>query len=203
MTIVIIAITAIISVLAFNKPEISYKYQFNPYQIIHRKQYVRLISHAFLHSNWPHLLINMLVLFSFGQSLEKYFEVVFGPLGLPYYLLLYVAAILISPVYSLIKQRNNYMYNAVGASGAVSAVVFASIFFAPWRQIYFFGLIPIPGIVFALAYLLYSWQMSKRNSDNIAHDTHLIGAIFGLVFPLIINPKLWSTFIDQLTSFQF
>lgn len=203
MTIIIIGITVTISILAFNKPELMYKYQFNPYQIIQRKQYVRMFSHALLHSNWSHLLINMLVLFSFGQSLEKHFETVFGSLGIPYYLLLYIIAVLVSPVYSLIKQRNNYMYNAVGASGAVSAVVFASIFFAPWRQIYFFGVIPIPGIVFALAYLLYSWQMSKRNRDNIAHDTHLVGALIGLVFPVILNPKLLSYFIDQLTSFQF
>ena len=203
MTIVIIAITLLISVLAFNKPEISYKYQFNPYQIIHRKQYIRWISHAFLHSNWSHLLVNMFVLFSFGQSLERNFEIIFGRLGLPFYLLLYIGAILISPIYSLIRQRNNYMYNAVGASGAVSAVVFANIFFAPWQQIYFFGFIPIPGIVFALLYLLYSWQMSKRNRDNIAHDTHLVGALFGLVFPVLMKPELLSYFLEQLTSFQF
>ncbi len=202
MTIIIIAITAVLSVLAFNKPEILYKYQFNPYQIFHRKQYIRLVSHAFLHANWSHLLINMLVLFSFGQSLEKNFEIIFGRLGLPYYLLLYLGAVLVSPIYSLIRNRNNSTYNAVGASGAVSAVVFASIFLAPWSRIYFFGLIPIPGIVFAFLYLLYSWQMSKRNRDNIAHDTHFFGAIIGLIIPIILNPKLLSYFIDQLISFQ-
>ena len=203
MTIVIVAITALISILAFNKPEISYRYQFNPYQIIRRKQYIRLVSHAFLHSSWIHLIINMLVLFSFGQSLEKNFQLVFGQLGLLYFLLLYLLAIFISPIYSLIKQRNNYMYNAVGASGAVSAVVFACILFAPWRQILFFGVIPVPGIIFAVLYLLYSWQMSKRNKDNIAHDAHLVGALFGLIFPVILRPGLFSFFIDQLSSFQF
>ena len=203
MTIVIIVITSLISILAFNQPQILYKYQFNPYQIIHRKQYARIISHAFLHANWPHLLINMLVLLSFGQSIERTFISLFGNLGIPYYLILYFGAILVSPMYSLIKNRNNYMYNAVGASGAVSAVVFASIFFAPWRQIYFFAIIPIPGIVFAALYLLYSWQMSKRNRDNIAHDTHFLGAVFGFAFPVILDPGLFLEFIQQLTSFQF
>lgn len=203
MTIIIIAITAISSILAFNRPQILYRYQFNPYQIIYRKQYARLISHAFLHANWTHLIINMLVLFSFGQSIERSFQELFGGLGVFYFLLLYFGAILVSPLYSLVRQRKNYMYNAVGASGAVSAVVFASIFLAPWRQIYFFGIIPVPGIIFAFLYLIYSWQMSKRNQDNIAHDTHFLGAVFGAVLPIILYPGLLKEFIDQLLSFQF
>lgn len=203
MTIIIIAFTALVSILAFNNSRILYKYQFNPYQIIHRKQYVRIVSHAFLHANWPHLIINMLVLYSFGQGLEKVFKEIFGGIGIFYFVVLYFGAILISPVYSLIKNRNNHLYNAVGASGAVSAVVFANIFFAPWQNIYFFGIIPIPGIIFSVLYLIYCWQMSKKNTDNIAHDTHLFGAIFGLIFPIILDPKLFTYFIDQLTSFQF
>lgn len=203
MTIIIVAFTAIVSILGFNRPEILYRYQFNPYQIIRRKQYFRFLSHAFLHANWTHLLINMLVLYSFGQSLEKSFSSIFGGLGLVWYLTLYIGAILISPLYSFIRNRNNHTYNAVGASGAVSAVVFASIFLAPWRQIWFFGLIPVPGIVFAVLYLIYSWQMSKRSSDNIAHDTHFFGAVFGLIFPVVISPGLLSSFIEQLLSFSF
>jgi len=203
MTIIIVAFTAIVSILGFNRPEILYRYQFNPYQIIRRKQYFRFLSHAFLHANWTHLLINMLVLYSFGQSLEKSFSSIFGGLGLIWYLTLYIGAILISSLYSFIRNRNNHTYNAVGASGAVSAVVFASIFLAPWRQIWFFGLIPVPGIVFAVLYLIYSWQMSKRSSDNIAHDTHFFGAVFGLIFPVVISPGLLSSFIEQLLSFSF
>ncbi len=203
MTIVIIAITTLASILAFNTPQLLYRYQFNPYQITHRKQYMRLVSHAFLHANWPHLIINMLVLLSFGQSVEKNFTLLFNSLGPLFYLLLYFGAILVSPIYSLIRNRNNYMYNAVGASGAVSAVVFTSILLAPLSQIYFFAIIPIPGILFAVLYLLYSWQLSKHNRDNIAHDTHFIGALYGLIFPIILKPDLFIYFIQQLTSFQF
>lgn len=203
MTIIIIAITAIISIMAFSRPQILYRYQFNPYQIIHRKQYVRLLSHAFLHANWTHLIINMIVLLSFGQSLERSFRAIFGSPGTLYFLILYVGAILVSPLYSFIRQRDNYMYNAVGASGAVSAVVFSNIFLAPWKQIYFFGIIPVPGIVFALLYLIYSWQMSKRNRDNIAHDTHFLGAVFGLVLPVLLKPDLFENFVNQLISFSF
>ncbi len=197
MTLVFIALTAGFSILAFNRSEVLYKYQFNAYQIIHRKQYLRLLLHGFLHANWTHLLVNMLVLYSFGRSLEMYFQHIFGKMAPVYFSLLYICAILISPLYSLIKNRDNYLYNAVGASGAVSAIVFASIFFNPWNKIYFFGLVPIPGILFALLYLVYSWQMSRKEGDNIAHDAHFFGALFGFIFPVILNPRLFSYFIEQ------
>lgn len=199
MTIILIALTSIFSIVAFSHHGLIYKYQFNPYQILKRKQYARLILHAFLHANWTHLIVNMLVLYSFGIALEHNFQQFFGVRWIPYYLFLYVGAILISPLYALIRHKNDYLYNAVGASGAVSAVVFANIFFDPWNLIYFFGLVPIPGIVFGVIYLVYSWIMSRKGQDNVAHDTHFFGAIFGFVVPIILNPDLFSYFIRQLT----
>ncbi len=198
MTFFFIAITAIFSILAFNRLEILYKYQFNAYQITKRKQFLRLLLHGFLHTNWTHLIVNMIVLYSFGRYLEASFDHIFGQLSSVYFSLLYILGILISPVYALIKHRNNFHYNAVGASGAVSAVVFASILLEPWNKIYFFGLLPMPGILFAVLYLLYCWQMAKKSRDNVAHDTHFAGAIFGLVFPILLNPSLFTFFIDQL-----
>lgn len=199
MTIIIILITSVFSIIAFSHHSLIYKYQFNPYQIITRKQYPRLILHAFLHANWTHLIVNMLVLYSFGTALERYFQQFFGVNWIPYYLILYFGAILVSPLYALIKHRNDYLYNAVGASGAVSAVVFAAIFFDPWSKIYFFGMIPMPGIIFAVLYLIYSWLMSSRSKDNIAHDTHFFGALYGFLLPILLNPDLLSFFIRQLT----
>ncbi len=200
MTIIIILLTAGFSIFAFSKSEILYKYQFNAYQILKRKQYLRLLLHGFLHANWSHLLVNMIVLFSFGRNLEIHFQHVFGPWASFYFCLFYLSALLVSPLYSLYKNRNNSLYNAVGASGAVAAIVFAEIFFDPWSKIYFFGILPMPGIVFAGLYLVYSWQMSKKSGDNIAHDTHFFGAIFGLVFPILLKPQLLGFFIDQLLS---
>jgi membrane associated rhomboid family serine protease len=199
LTLVIVLITSIFSVLAFSHHSLIYKYQFNPYQIINRRQYERLILHAFLHANWTHLIINMLVLYSFGIALERYFQQYFGANWIPYYLILYFGAILVSPLYSLFKHRKDYLYNAVGASGAVSAVVFATIFFDPWNKIYFFMAIPMPGIVFAVLYLVYSWVQSIRSKDNIAHDTHFFGALFGFLMPILLNPDLLNLFIRQLT----
>ncbi len=198
LTLIIVVITSLFSIIAFNQHSLIYKYQFNPYQILKRKQYSRLILHAFLHANWTHLIVNMLVLYSFGTALERYFQQFFGNSWIPYYLILYFGAILVSPLYALYKHRNDYNYSAIGASGAVSAVVFAAIFFDPWNKIYFFMLIPMPGIVFALLYLLYSWQMSRRATDNIAHDTHFFGAIFGFLLPIVLNPDLFTFFINKL-----
>jgi membrane associated rhomboid family serine protease len=127
-----------------------------------------------------------------------YFNSYFGSNSTTYYLLLYFGGILASNIYAIIKHRNNYFYNSVGASGAVSAVLFAAIFFDPWNMIYFFGILPIPGIVFALLYLVYSYQMSNKQKDNVAHDAHFLGALYGFIFPVILNPLLFEMFMDKL-----
>ncbi len=197
----IIGVTVLISYLAFQNPELMSKLQFNAAQIIHRKEYYRLVSHAFIHANWSHLGVNMLVLYFFGRNIETYFDYYFGRSANAYFVLLYFGGILASNIWSLAKNRNNYYYNAVGASGAVSAVLFASIFFDPWNLLYFFAIIPIPGIVFAIGYLFYSYYMSKKKNDNVAHDAHFLGAVFGFIFPILLKPSLFDKFIDNLFSF--
>jgi membrane associated rhomboid family serine protease len=201
MTIIIIAITALISIAAFNKVELLYKYQFNAYQIVKRNQWYRILTYGFLHANWDHLLVNMVVLFFFGRVLETYFNYYFEASAVLYFILLYVGAIVFSTLYDLKKHREHYHYNAVGASGATSAVVFAAIFFAPLEKIYFMFFIPIPGIIFALGYLYYSYYMSKKNLDNIGHSAHFYGALFGFLFPILIKPQLFSLFLQQILNF--
>ena len=200
ITWIIIGITFAVSFVAFQNNELIYKLQFNAAQIVHRKQYYRLISHAFVHANWPHLIVNMLVLYFFGRNVEAYFAYFFEGRATLYFILLYLGGILASNVWSLIKHQNNYYYNAVGASGAVSAVLFAFIFFDPWEKLYFFGILPIPGIVFAIGYLIYSYQMGKRKTDNVAHDAHFLGAVFGFIFPVFFEPELFNRFINHLFS---
>lgn len=198
MTIILIAITVVVSYAAFKSPKLMDQLQFNASKVYYKKEYHRLITHAFVHANWEHLFVNMIVLFSFGTAIEEYFKFNFGSKHTLYYILLYLGGIIFSNIYALIKQHKNYFYNAVGASGAVSAVLFAAIFFNPWNMIYFFGILPIPGIVFALLYLVYSYQMSQKKKDNVAHDAHFLGAVYGFVFPIILNPQLFETFLDKL-----
>jgi len=198
MTIILIVITVAVSYAAFNNAKMMNLLQFNASKIILKNEYHRLITHAFVHANWEHLFVNMIVLFSFGRAIEEYFKYNFGNNHILYFFLLYFGGILASNMYALVKHRNNFFYNAVGASGAVAAVLFASIFFDPWNMIYFFGILPIPGIVFAALYLVYSYQMSNKAKDNVAHDAHFLGAVFGFLFPILLNPRLFEIFIDKL-----
>jgi membrane associated rhomboid family serine protease len=184
--------------MGFQSPKLVNKLQFNASKIIKNKEYYRLVSHAFVHANWEHLIVNMIVLLSFGQVVEKYFGYYFGNNKGMYFIFLYVGGILFSNLYALVKHRNNYFYNAVGASGAVAAVLFAAIFFDPWSSILFFGILPIPGIIFGGLYLFYSYYMSRKESDNIAHDAHFLGSVFGFFFPVLLNPLLFETFSDKL-----
>ena len=202
MTIILIAITVAVSFAAFNNAKLMDMLQFNASKIWYKKEYHRLITHAFIHANWEHLFVNMIVLFSFGQAIERDFNDRFGKNAILYFVLLYFGGILVSNIYALIKHRNNFFYNSVGASGAVSAVLFAAIFFDPWNMIYFFGILPIPGIIFAALYLVYSYQMSMKQKDNVAHDAHFLGALYGFIFPILLNPALFGEFIDKLFRLQ-
>lgn len=195
---IMIILTTLVSYVAFSNPELMVKLQFNAAEIIHRKQYYRLLSHAFVHAGWTHLLVNMMVLYFFGVPVESFLGLYFGNKGAALFLLLYGGGLLMSNLWSLIRHRNNYYYNAVGASGAVSAVMFTFIFLDPWQKLYFFGIVPIPGILFAAGYLVYSWYKSKNESDNIAHDAHFLGAVYGFVFPILLKPGLLDRFLDQL-----
>ncbi len=201
ITWVIIGVTALVSYLAFQNADLMAKLQYNAAQIVHRKEYYRLVTHAFVHANWPHLIVNMLVLYFFGRYIENYLGYYFGNRATAYYLILYFGGILASNIWSLIKHKNNYYYNAVGASGAVSAVLFSFIFFNPLEPILLFMIVPVPGILFAIGYLFYSYFMSKRESDNVAHDAHFLGAVFGFVFPLLLKPQLFDQFINRLFDF--
>lgn len=198
MTIILIAITVAVSYAAFNSPKLMDQLQFNASKIVHKNEYHRLVTHAFVHANWEHLAVNMIVLFSFGQAMEMYFKFNFGNNHILYFFLLYFGGILASNIYALIKHRNNFFYNSVGASGAVSAVLFAAIFFDPWNKILFFMILPIPGVIFAALYLVYSYQMSMKQKDNVAHDAHFLGALFGFIFPIMLNYRLLEVFLDKL-----
>lgn len=207
MTYFFIGITVLISYMAFNQQEVFSKLQLNPYQVFHRKEWYRLITHGFVHVDWMHLIINMFVLFSFGQGVERLFSDLEDAGYIRFYQIwytgFYISAIVIASLLTVFKHRNNYHYNSVGASGAVSAVVFFFIFFAPYTKLLLFLILPIPGILFGVAYLIYSQYMSRRSNDNINHDAHFVGAVYGFLFPLIIKVSLLNYFIQNFLTFDF
>jgi membrane associated rhomboid family serine protease len=199
MTILLIIITLIVSILAFNRSDIFDKLKFNPYRTSHKKEYWRIISYGFLHADWIHLAVNMFVLFSFGSLVSAYFDMVFPGKSVFYYLLLYFGGLLISAAPAFGKHKDNPYYNSVGASGAVSAIVFASIVFDPMNKIYiFFVPIGIPAILFGILYLIYSAYMNKKGSDNIGHDAHFWGGIYGFGITLALKPDLFNHFLYQI-----
>jgi len=204
LTIFLIATTSLVSVLAFNNMEMFNKLKFNAYLIWHKKDYVRMFSHALVHGGWFHLIINMYVLWIFGSAVEKTFsDSIFFPqthsLGKFFFVLMYVLAVPISTVPALLKHKNDHYYNSVGASGAVSAIVFTTILLAPDMRLgILFIPISMPAYIFGLLYLVYSYFMSRRGKDNIAHDAHFVGSVFGFLFPILLNPNLFHSFINQI-----
>jgi len=202
MTLIIVIITTVISVSAFSNEALFVRLQFNPYQTYHRREWYRIITHGFLHANWTHLIINMLVLFSFGSTIENAFRVMsyhtWMKHPMVWMIIFYLMSLIISSLTTLRKHKNDVWYNSVGASGAVSAVLFCSIFFDPNMTLLFMMVIPIKAYIFGPLYLLYSAYSARQAKDNINHDAHLLGAVFGFCFPMLIDFRLIQLFFEQL-----
>jgi membrane associated rhomboid family serine protease len=204
MTLYIVIITALVSFGSFNNEKLQSKLIFNPYAVKHFNQWYRMVSCGLLHADFMHLFFNMFVLYSFGNAVESYYSFAFGKSAPYLYLLMYVSSIFAANVSTYFKQQNNPQYNSLGASGAVSAVLFSSILFNPYAKIYLYGVIGFPGILMGAAYLAYSYYMTtKENADNINHEAHFYGAVYGMLFTVVFKPMLLVLFFKQLVHFQF
>lgn len=174
-----------------------------PYGVKNHKEYHRFITSGFLHADIIHLFFNMFTLYFFGRNVELIFSA-FGLGGRMAYLLLYFTALVISDIPSYLKHRNNPDYHSLGASGAVAAIVFASIVFSPWESVYLYGALKISALLFAVLYILYCIYMGKKAQDNINHDAHLWGACYGFVFTLIligvVRPEIYYVVLEQLKN---
>jgi len=204
ITYLLLAITVYTSYRAMEDHDMKSKMIFNPYVIYTRKEWYRFFSHGLIHADWMHLLFNAYVLFSFGAMVEIYFKMIWGAaLGPFVYLGLYVSGLVMSSLYSYYKHKDHGGYNALGASGAVSSIVFAYILLMPTAGM---GLIFIPGIyfpaiLFGLAYLAYSAYMGKKGRDNIGHDAHYWGSVWGFVLPIVLKPALFVLFLEQVREY--
>ncbi len=200
ITLIIILITAAVSILCFSRPAMFETLKFSAYDVWHRRQWHRMLTYGVVHGGWGHLLFNMITLYCFGRIVEQYFGAAFGATTGPVlYAVLYVTALAVSSIWDLVKFRDNPSYSAVGASGAVSAILFAAILFEPKMGIYIYLIpIPIPAYIFAPLYLIYCIVMARKNIDNIGHSAHFWGAVYGLVFPLLLRPDIFTHFLAQL-----
>jgi membrane associated rhomboid family serine protease len=196
ITYILIGITALTSYSGFQNTDIISKMIFYPKEMNARNEWWRFITHGFIHADFQHLIFNMLTLFFFGPFVETTFAVLFdSPLVYPIF---YLAALVFSSVPSYFKHKDNYYYRALGASGAIAAVLFTTILFNPWQILNVYLIIPIPAILFAVGYVAYSSYMSKKGNDGIGHEAHLWGAIFGLVCPIVLKPGVFPYFLNQL-----
>jgi membrane associated rhomboid family serine protease len=201
MVLTIIIITVLISVVAFNSNDLFYRLKFSPFLILHSKQWYRFFTYGMVHAGWMHLLINMFVLYSFSNSVLEAYTYFFYVKGYFYFALLYIGGLVFSVTPAFGKHKNHPEYNAVGASGAVSAIVFASILFEPLSKIYLFFIpIGIPAFIFGVIYLVYSFYMAKNARDNIGHDAHFWGAVYGVIYTIAIKPTIVLAFWEQIQS---
>lgn len=201
ITISLIAANCILSFIAFSNKDFLSKSLMWPYGVKRQNQYYRFITSGFIHADFVHLFFNMFTLYFFGRNLEFYLND-YNLGGSVSYLSLYFLALIISDLPTYFKQKDNSSYHSLGASGAVSAVVFATIIFSPWSSIYIYGAIKISAFLYAVLYIIYCVYMGKRSADNINHDAHLWGSIFGLAFTLAliayVNPALFTSILEQL-----
>lgn len=188
---VIFIFTIITSIYAFNDHTIYGKFMLHPYTVSKGRKLYTYITSGLIHADWMHLIFNMFTYVCFAFTLEKI-------LGHWQFGLLYFLSLILSDVPTVIKHKDHFWYNSLGASGAISAVLFSYILFDPWGKLYVMG-IPMPAIVFAVLYLFYSWYMARNAKDNIGHDAHFFGAVSGLVITILLEPATVSNFFQLLT----
>lgn len=191
----LIIVTAAVSIACFNKYQLFERLSLKPYRVVQHQEWWRIITHGFVHADWIHLLVNMFTFWSFGGYIETAFEYLgFGKWA---FLTLYFGGMIAASISDIIRYRNAEWYTSIGASGAVSAVLFAAIFLNPWDKILLFAVIPIPGILFGVLYLAYCQYMAHQGCDNINHNAHFYGAVFGFVFPILLEPRLFQMFLSH------
>lgn len=204
ITYIIIGITVITSLLAFNNEKLMSNFIFNPFVIQSRKQYYRFVTAGLIHADFIHLGFNMMTLYFFGSGVEYIFKSIFPGFGELMYIALYVSGLIMSSTFSYYKHKENPGYNALGASGAISAVLFCSVILLPNSGI---GIFPfslffqngmMPAYIFGPLYLAYCVYMSKQGNDNIGHDAHFFGALWGILFIIILWRDALRNFISQL-----
>lgn len=202
ITMIILVLTTVVSFVSFNNSRLMDALIFWPPAISMRRQYYRFLSCGFIHADLMHLAFNMFTLYFFGRGLELFYM---GRLGLQhyYFTLLYLSAIVVANIPSYLKQHDNYNYRSLGASGGVCAVLFAFILIDPWETLQLFGLVDVPAIAYAVLFLAYTIYMSRRGGDNVNHDAHLWGAIYGVVFTIIAHPRVVNTFLNELVHPRF
>lgn len=193
VNIIIFIITIAVSLIAiYIKPVIIEKYALSPWKIVYEKKWYLIITSGFLHADLFHLLFNMWTFWFFCQTLEMY-------AGTFNFLVIYFGSMILSDISTIIKQKDNYGYKSLGASGAISGALFSLILFEPF-QLYYVMFIPfgVPAVIFAILYLAYCYYAARHSKDNINHEAHFWGALAGIVLTILLKPQIIESFLYKI-----
>jgi membrane associated rhomboid family serine protease len=197
---VIMGVTALVSMAAWQRDSWMETMMMSPSRIAAHGEYWRFLTSGFIHADFTHLFFNLFSFYFFGTQLEYIFSVIFPGFGPWIFLVFYLLGIIVADLPTFFKQKNNHYFNSLGASGAVSATIFAGIMFFPTEKIYLFGIVGIPGIIYAGLFTWYSIEMERRGRDFVNHSAHLYGGLFGVVFVTLTYPQVWISFVQQIKS---
>ncbi|TAH27650.1 MAG: rhomboid family intramembrane serine protease [Cytophagales bacterium] len=189
------------SFYAWNNPTVYANWMLNPYLIQKKNQYYRFLTSGFIHADYMHLFFNMFSLYAIGSTLETYFDMAFGGTSNYYFLGLYLGGMVLADLPTFFKEKKNSSYNSLGASGAVSAVIFSFIMIAP-TQTLSINFIPMPAFLFGALYLGISYYQAQRSLDNINHDAHFYGAMYGILYSALLIPGCLVNFMNDLLSWR-
>ena len=188
----ILLFTVVTSIYAFNDHTLYGKFMLHPYSVYRKNKLYTLITSGMIHSDWMHLIFNMMTFFFFAFTLE-------AQIGSFKFGLIYFASLILSDIPTIFKHKNDFWYNSLGASGAISGVLFSFILFYPLTPLYLFFIpIGIPAVLFGGLYLLYCVYASRQSRDNINHDAHFFGALTGIIITILIIPGIVPHFLSAL-----
>jgi membrane associated rhomboid family serine protease len=201
ITLLIIAFTVIVSMQAFGNYAILDKLRHHPVRESGMREYYRLLSSGFVHVDWMHLIINMFVLYNFGEMIEAYVIHLFGAAkGRVIFLVMYLLNIVLANLPTAYRHRNDPGFSSIGASGAVSGMVFIFILLQPWALLYFFFIVPVPAIVAGVGYLAYSSWAANHGHGRIDHSAHFAGAVAGMAMIILLDHRIVPDFLHRLIS---
>ena len=197
ITEIIVILTCLISWQAINNLDLRDQFLFVPYAVKHNNEFYRILSHVLVHADFSHLVFNMISLFYLGGYLEAELINTYESVGIYYYIILYISGGVAATIFPYFKNSDNPMYRSLGASGAVSAVIFATILWEPQLELMLMFIpIPIKAYVLGPIYLAIEYYSMRKGASGIAHDAHLGGALFGILFVLLIDANKGIEFLN-------
>ncbi len=203
LTTILLLITCVVSIYVFTRPDLQERLMLNPYRVNRKGEWYRFISSGLIHQGWVHLLFNMFTFYFFGRWIERYFVIIHGQeLGYFYFLLLYIGGIVVADIPTYLKYKDSPYYNSLGASGGVSAIIFAAIFYNPTEEVCLYTLLCLPGFIWGGIYLAYSYLYDRRGSDSVNHSAHFYGALYGFLLSLLIQPSAIVHFFDAVMDWS-